>query len=126
MGIEPGFSSAYHPETNGQTEHINQNLEQFLRCYINHQQDDWVDFLPYTEYCYNSSLHSLTGASPFQVAQGFKGKLLPGLGGDPTEGGADLTDWWLMLVSQWGSVKETLEKANADYKAQADKKRSPP
>jgi transposase InsO family protein len=42
MKIKRNLSSAYHPESDGQTERTNRTLEQFLRCYINYQQDDWV------------------------------------------------------------------------------------
>ena len=43
LGIQSNLSTAYHPETDGQTERVNQILEQYLRIYINYQQDDWVD-----------------------------------------------------------------------------------
>ena len=59
------LSSGYHPETNGQSDHTNQTLEKYLRCFINYQQDDWVDFLHLAEFAYNNSIHSSTGYSPF-------------------------------------------------------------
>jgi len=46
LSIKANLSTAYHPETVGKTERVNQILEQYLRIYINYQQDDWVDFLP--------------------------------------------------------------------------------
>ena len=42
------LSSGYHPQTNGQTECTNQTLEHYLRCFNNHQLDDWVDFLNFS------------------------------------------------------------------------------
>jgi hypothetical protein len=70
LGIKPSFSSAYHPQTDGQTEHVNQTVEHFLRGYINHDQDDWVRWLPLAEFAYNNAKHSATGKSPFQAVYG--------------------------------------------------------
>ena len=65
---------AYHPETNGQTEWVNQILEQYLWVYINYQQDNWVDLLPLTEFAYNNTFHSATMVTPF-FTKGFHPKL---------------------------------------------------
>ena len=60
LGIKANLSTAYHPETNGQTEQVNQILEQYLWVYINYQQDDWANLLPLAEFTYNNTLHSVT------------------------------------------------------------------
>ena len=65
LRISCKLSSSYHPQTDGQTERTNQTLEQYLRCFINYQQDDWVDFLHMAEFAYNNSVHSSTGYTPF-------------------------------------------------------------
>jgi transposase InsO family protein len=65
------LSSGYHPETNGQSERTNQTLEQYLRCFINYQQDNWVDLLYLAEFSYNNSVHSSTGYSPFFANIGY-------------------------------------------------------
>ena len=65
------LSSGHHPETNGQSERTNQTLEQYLRCFINYQQDDWVDLLHLAEFSYNNSVHSSTGYSPFFANIGY-------------------------------------------------------
>ena len=65
------LSSAHHPETDGQTKRVNQILEQYLRCTISSQQDDWVDFLPMMEFSYNNSIHASTKVSPFFANYGF-------------------------------------------------------
>ena len=70
LGIKPSFSSAYHPESDGQTERVNQTVEHFLRSYVSHKQDDWVRWLPLAEFAYNNAKHSATGRSPFQVVLG--------------------------------------------------------
>jgi len=43
LGIETKLSTAYHPETDGQTERTNQELEQYLRMYVNHRQNNWAE-----------------------------------------------------------------------------------
>src|SRR5467141_680408 len=75
LGIKANLSTAYHPETDGQTERVNQILEQYLQIYINYQQDDWVDFLPLAEFAYNTTSHSATMVTPFFANKGFHPKL---------------------------------------------------
>jgi predicted DNA-binding protein len=59
------LSSGYHPRTNDQSERTNQTFEQYLRCFINYQQHNLVDLLYLAEFCYNNSVHSSIGYSPF-------------------------------------------------------------
>ena len=65
LGVTINLSSAFHPQSNGQTERTNQTLEQYLRCFVSYLQDDWVDYLPTAEFAYNNSKHSSTSQSPF-------------------------------------------------------------
>ena len=71
LGIKANLSTAYHPETDGQMERINQILEQYLQVYINYQQDDWVHLLPLAEFAYNNTQHSALGVTPFFSSKGF-------------------------------------------------------
>ena len=71
MGIRQKMSTAFHPETDGQTERTNQVLEQYLRCYVNFRQNDWVDHLPNAQLVYNSSVSDPIGMSPFRANCGF-------------------------------------------------------
>jgi hypothetical protein len=68
--METALSTAYHPQMDGQTERINQELEQYLHLYINHMQMDWADWLPVAEFAYNDREHSTTGFSPFYLEYG--------------------------------------------------------
>uniref|UniRef100_A0A803TJH7 Integrase catalytic domain-containing protein n=1 Tax=Anolis carolinensis TaxID=28377 RepID=A0A803TJH7_ANOCA len=52
LGIDSRLSSAHHPQTDGQTERTNATLEQYLRCYVNYQQDNWASLLPLSEFAY--------------------------------------------------------------------------
>jgi transposase InsO family protein len=73
LGIKRNLSTAYHPQTAGQIEQVNQILEQYLHVYINYQQDDWVNLL--AEFAYNNTSHSATQVTPFFVNKGFHPKL---------------------------------------------------
>lgn len=71
LGISTNMSTAHHPQTDGQTERINQEIEQYLRLFVNHKQDDWSEWLPLVEFCYNDHVHSSTGHSPFYLNYGW-------------------------------------------------------
>jgi hypothetical protein len=65
LGIKARMSTAFHPETDGQTERVNQGVEQYLRAFTSYLQEDWADFLPLAEFCVNNATSSATGVSPF-------------------------------------------------------------
>jgi hypothetical protein len=70
LRMEMALSTAYHPQTDGQTEWINQELEQYLCLCVNHMQMDWADWLPIAEFAYNNQEHSATGFSLFYLEYG--------------------------------------------------------
>ena len=70
LGIETALSTAFHPQTDGQTERTNQELEQYLRLYTNFMQTDWSDWLASAEFAYNNCSHSSTDHSPFYLEYG--------------------------------------------------------
>lgn len=70
-GSELHFSSSYHPQTDGQTERVNQCLETFLLCFVNACPSQWSRWLAQAEYWYNTSTHAALGRSPFEVLYGF-------------------------------------------------------
>jgi len=65
VGIERRLSMAFHPETEGQIERTNTILEQYLRAYINYQQDDWCGYLPLAEFAYNNGYQETIKNTPF-------------------------------------------------------------
>jgi transposase InsO family protein len=67
LGIKLATSMAYHPQTNGQTEHVNQELEGYLCIFTSRRQDNWDDLLPLGEFSHNNNVHSSTQQTPFMV-----------------------------------------------------------
>ncbi|MCO5560051.1 hypothetical protein L7F22_013657 [Adiantum nelumboides] len=64
------FNSAYHPQTDGQTERVNQTLKEMLRHYIQIRLASWEEYLPLVEFAYNNAPHLVTGMTPFQADYG--------------------------------------------------------
>jgi len=77
LRVKASLSTAFHPQTNGEMEHINQEIEQFFRVFCNFQQDNWAELLPFAEFAHNVRKHSATGQSPFQVWYGFQPEFIP-------------------------------------------------
>ena len=71
MNIERKLSTSAHPQTDGQTERTNQTLEQFLRAYVNHKQDDWSELLHFAEMAMNNAVNKSSKRSPFEINCGF-------------------------------------------------------
>ena len=65
LRVKPNLSTAFHPESDGQTERINQTVELHLRTFTDYNQDNWADLLPLAEFAYNSTHHSSIGMTPF-------------------------------------------------------------
>ena len=65
LGIERRMSTVFHPQTEEQTERVNQTLEQYKRMYINEKQDNWVELLPVAMMTYNNTKSDATGYSPY-------------------------------------------------------------
>ena len=75
LGIETKLLTAYHPQTDDQTERTNQELEQYLRMYVNYRQNNWSEWLATAEFAFNNKVHTTTKMSPFQVNYGREPKI---------------------------------------------------
>ena len=79
LGTKRKLSTAYYPQTDGQTERINQEIGTFLRHYVNYKQDDWTEWLAMAEFAYNNKKHAATGKTLFELNFGrhpWKGDLM--------------------------------------------------
>src|SRR4028119_107955 len=70
LKIKQSMSTAFHPQTDGQTERLNQTVEAYLRSFVTYKQDNWSEMLPLCEYAYNNSVTTATGISPFYANWG--------------------------------------------------------
>jgi len=65
LGIKTKLSTAFHPQIDGQTEHMNQELEQYLWFFVDHRQKDWPEWLALAEFAVNNKVYSMTKMSLF-------------------------------------------------------------
>eukprot|EP00253_Pinus_taeda_P022952 PITA_22952 len=72
LGTQLNFSTAYHPQTDGQTERVNQVVEDMLRAFVMQQPTLWEEYLHLVEFTYNNGYHTSTQMSPFEVMYGRK------------------------------------------------------
>jgi hypothetical protein len=105
LGITISASTAYHPQSDGQTERVNQELEQYIRVFVNERQSDWDTLLPLGEFAYNNHVHSSTQHSPFFVDTGRN----PRMGFEPDQRPSKLE-----AVNEFvDRMKSTLDEARA-------------
>lgn len=127
LKISHNLSTSHHPQTDGQTERVNQELERYLRAYLNYQMDNWTELLYTAEYAYNSHVHRSTGASPFTVCLGYQPTFLPSLEefkiSDVSSPSAH--EFMLNRLDSWRAAKEQLEIASESMKKYADENRRP-
>jgi len=77
------MSTVFHPQTDGQTKQINAGMEQYLRVFVNHQQDDWVQWLPLVEFAANNGVSESTKCTSFSAVQGVDPRM--SFVGEPTQ-----------------------------------------
>jgi transposase InsO family protein len=122
-GVSLKMSSAYHPQTDGQTERVNQCLETFLRCFVNACPAKWIDWIYLAEYWYNTSWHSSLGHSPFYVLYGHHPRHF-GIADVDAVSPTQLEDWLHEKSMMNVLIQQHLTRAQKRMKAQADKGRS--
>lgn len=120
-GTKLSFSTAYHPQTDGQSERVNQCLEMYLRCAVHDNPKHWRKWLPTAEFWYNTSYHSSLNTSPFQALYGKEANLggLPAIATHLPEHTGDELDW----VTHNDKLRAQLARAQNRCKQQADRHR---
>src|SRR5258705_516182 len=116
-------STAYHLQTDGQMERVNQEIEAYLWVFVSHCQDDWADWLPLAEFSYNNHIHSATRHTPFKLDSGQH----PRMGSEPTWSSAvEAADNFAQQMSQMqDKAKAALEHAADEMARYYDRQRSP-
>jgi hypothetical protein len=121
LGIQMKLSTAYHPQTDGQTERMNQEIEQYLRMFVSQRQEDWPEWIAIVEFSYNNKIHTAMQVTPFFVNYGYH----PRMGTEPhrytkVEAADDFT-------KRMKHVQESaLTKAKEEMKRYADFHRGEP
>ena len=121
LGSKINLSSGFHPESNGQTERVNQTLEQYLRCFINFEQNNWVDLLPLAEFSYNNTIHTSINQSPFFANYNYHPDFDPKLPPSPQVPAAENQVSHLRTITSL--LRDELRSAQSNYKRHADRRR---
>jgi len=117
-------STAFHPQTDGQTERINAILEQYLRGYCNYQQDNWSELLTMAEFSYNNSVSTSTQLSPFFANYGFNPRYTLELK-DPALRLPEIRDLKEELANLEKYLSAEMKFAQSRFAEYADKDRHP-
>ncbi len=118
------LSSGFHPQTNGQTERANQDLERVLRCLVTQNPTSWCQQLSWVEYAHNSLQVSSTGLLPFECSLGYQPPLFPSMESEVAVPSAHA--FVQRCHRTWTRARETLLRVGACTKAKADRHRSKP
>ncbi|SJL18406.1 uncharacterized protein ARMOST_21995 [Armillaria ostoyae] len=125
LDITQNASTAFHPQTDGQTERVNQEVEKYLRIFINYHQDDWTDWLPLAEFAHNNRAHSATGKSPFMILYGRNPRIIPDSPRTPNTKVPAASDFSKAIAQIHKETELALEQAAGRMKAQYDKHKRP-
>eukprot|EP00253_Pinus_taeda_P012641 PITA_12641 len=122
LGTQLNFSTAYHPQTDGQTERVNQVVEDMLRAFVMQQPTLWEEYLHLVEFSYNNGYHTSTQMSPFEVMYGRKCRTPINWGGpeDKLNLGPEMLKEMEEMVKK---VRMNLKAAQDRQKNFADRKR---
>jgi hypothetical protein len=125
LGISLQLSTSYHPQTDGQTERVNQVVEQYLRIFTSYKQDDWSTLLPQASFVYNNTRHATTGVSPFYSNFGYHprwfNELREGIASESPDGHRISAD--LSAIHDY--CKDSIVEANRQHSTYYNRRRLP-
>jgi len=120
LGIKRKMSTAYHLQTDGQTERTNQTLEGYLRNFVNYDQNDWYQLLPLAEHAYNNSTTNAHVMSPFYANYGFHPQTEWMMEREAQNTGAGLYAHWMQVTHQ--HARKALEQTPEEMSKYYDRK----
>jgi RNase H-like domain found in reverse transcriptase/Reverse transcriptase (RNA-dependent DNA polymerase)/Integrase zinc binding domain/Integrase core domain/Chromo (CHRromatin Organisation MOdifier) domain len=130
IGTKLKLSTAYHAQTDGQTEIVNQHIQQRLRPYVNYHQDDWSEYLPMIDFAAALLPSESTGLSPFMVEYGFEPRVsfdwTPYVKPSTVRERLNRQDAQKMarrMNAVWDQARKSMQKAQSQQKQQADRHR---
>jgi len=121
LGIKTKLSTTFHPQTDRQTERINQEVEQYLRFFIKHRQKDWPEWLVMAEFAINNKVHTATKISPFMANYGKELRM----GGDIRKKGKveSVIEFAERMKKVHEEAEAALRKTQEEMKRYADRER---
>ena len=122
LGATASLSSGFHPQSNGQTERMNQEMESSLRCLVAKNPSTWSQNLLWVEYAHNSLVCSATGLSPFQCAYGYQPPLFPSQEGQASS--ASVQAFIRRCRRTWTKARASLLKSADRYARTANRRRT--
>jgi len=121
LGIRTKLSTVYHPQTDRQTKRINQELEQYLRMFVDHKQEQWPEWLGTAEFAYNNKKHTATQISSFEANYGLSPRIgFEGRRGKRFEVAEEFVERMKQVQEE---VKASLGKTQEEMRKYADRKR---
>nr|KYP46454.1 Transposon Ty3-I Gag-Pol polyprotein [Cajanus cajan] len=121
-GTTINLTTAYHPQSDGQSEALNKCLEMYLRCFTHDSPKDWAQLLPWAEFWYNTACHNSSGMTPFKVVYGRDPPKLIKYTVDQADP-VSLQEQLLTRDLTINKLKQNLHKAQGHMKKYADQKR---
>src|SRR3984893_10438264 len=123
IGVKANPSTAFHPQTDEQTEQVNQEIEVYLHAYVDHLQDDWAEWLSTAEFTLNNHEHLATGQTLFFLDYGrhlWNGGIHP-----PSDVNPAADEWMAKLTESQRAAKEAMERVAVAMKKSYDKGKCP-
>ncbi|QRW17990.1 hypothetical protein RhiXN_02914 [Rhizoctonia solani] len=108
LGIDSHFSSAYCPQSNGQTKWVYPTIKHFLQAYSGTNHRDWIKWLPLVEFAYNNAVHSRTGKTPFKALNGWESTLTPS---NACMDAPEADKMATQMEAQWKEVEAALQQS---------------